>query len=52
MVVIREADEFALAALFSVLCGEENNCMSGIAMFIVGAPGSFKPARRPMICHN
>jgi hypothetical protein len=37
------ASEAALVALFSAIYGTENNCMSGIAMFIVGASGSFKP---------
>jgi hypothetical protein len=39
-------------ALFSDVYGMENNCMSGIAMFIVGASGSFKPTSDPAICHN
>jgi hypothetical protein len=39
-------------ALFSDVYGMENNCMSGIAMFIVGASGSFEPTSGPAICHN
>jgi hypothetical protein len=39
-------------ALFSAIYGMENNCMSGIAMFIVGASGSVKKTGGPSICHN
>jgi hypothetical protein len=42
----------AFVALFSDVYGMENNCMSGIAMFIVGAFGSFKQTGGPAICHN
>ena len=41
----------SISALFSVVCGKENNCMSGIAMFTVHESESFgRPASRAN-CH-
>jgi hypothetical protein len=41
----------SISALFSVVCGKENNCMSGIAMFTVHGSESFGRTASRANCH-
>jgi hypothetical protein len=41
----------SISALFSVVCGKENNCMSGIAMFIVSTGRSLDSTAGRGVCH-
>jgi hypothetical protein len=42
----------SFVALFSGIYGKENNCMSGIAMFILGALDPLRRTSGRLICHN